>query len=312
MRLLLIMLQVISLCLAYIIFITLTQGVSGFFAGGGGAGGPAAMAVPIFMLIQLLLSGFIIVTVILPFSMVFLGTLLCAIACGIRFLRWTRWVGVVINLLAIFYILFFMQKDEMGLNASHFVIASYFLLNIVLFFRIPRWPNIEKSRKVICFSQIFLLGIIMLPLWVLAVIAVIQKEDFDVFLAMILLTILFCPSFYCNYRVCKNLTLNGDAKRLILPVIVSAISLGLFVMTIPLFAVPILISFLLMLGLCELLVLYSGELPTEKNWRYYLVYLLGGTKSEQKENVLSFAQGVGGLVGEQLEKHKNKKKNKDS
>lgn len=261
MRLFLIALQTILVSLFYIG----SSVAAGSFTGLHFGGGPTSAAAAVMLLAQALSLGILFVQ-LLPFVLVLIATFFCALLAGYRFLRWMRWAGFVINIAAACHSLF--ADISIGIKGPLIV---YFLLNSVLFFAMPKRPNLRMSRKVIARAHLALPLCIVIPL-ILAILS--AGTSLAAGAVITLLLILYGIPFELNRRATLGISLPGDGKKVILPVAVSAAVTIIGCLAVPILAIPVGISLMLLLFFLEMLFLYPEQYP-QRTSLVWLVRLLG-------------------------------------
>ena len=276
MRLILISLQV---CLIGIVYTAMAGAMGGLSGGGIGGGGPVAMAGMLFWLFSLVATGIVFATLILPFLITLSITLFCAITAGYRFLRWTRWIGIGANSIAALYFMFFMDVEKVPhWGTAQWGIVAFFLLNIVLLYALPKRPDVIRSRRIIVRAHLGLLAGVAILL--AAAVFWMQENprgsaNTIPLLPILLFFAVYSLPFLLNYSVSRTITLQGDSKRILVPLSVSVLVVGLILLLLPVFILPVGLSLLFLLGLLEMLLLYPSEAPVRNSPRYFLVMLLG-------------------------------------
>jgi hypothetical protein len=249
----------------------------GSFTGLSFGGGPVAMAAAVFLFIQALLLGMLFIKIVLPFAVVLISTLGCAILAGYRFFRWMRWVGLAVNVAAACYCLFVTSGEETqqiptGLRMGFIL---FFLLNSFLFFAVPKQPDVQKSRRVIAWAHFALLLCIVIPTIPLIVrYAVTTNFNLVTTIEIVFILILYGIPFALNFRATRKINLSRDSTKIILPIIVSLVIMVLGWLTAPVLAIPVGISLLLFMFFLEMLFLYPEQYP-QRRCHIYLVMLLG-------------------------------------
>ena len=290
MRLMIISLQLFVVTLAYFF-------VAGL-ASGGPASDPASSGVLGLLFTPFLVQGLLniselllaiaakLASIILPFVLSLFLLLACSLVCYIRFLRWARWVGLGVCLIAIGYSLLYLKpalEENSYFSASQWVYGVYFGVNALLFCIMPRWPHIELNRK----------GVMLVNVLVAAGVTLFFckfiSDDFSPFDLLVSFFLSF--TYIINFFASKYITLQGDAsslkrqvKWLILVSIINMIYIALINLLFPILAILPTMSFLLLILLCETQFLYNDNFPEQKNAIYYLKMAFIGNRSDQKND----------------------------
>ena len=290
MRLMIISLQLFVVTLAYFFIAGL--------ASGGPASDPASSGVLGLLFTPFLVQGLLniselllaiaakLASIILPFVLSLFLLLACSLVCYIRFLRWTRWVGLGICLITIGYSLLYLKpalEENSYFSASQWVYGVYFGVNALLFCIMPRWPHIELNRK----------GVMLVNVLVAAGVTLFfccsMSDPFSSFSLLFLISFSLSFPHIINFFASKYITFQGDSLKrqiewLILISVINMIYIALISLLFPILAVLPTMSFLSLLLLCETQFLYNDNFPEQKNAIYYLKMAFIGNRSDQKND----------------------------
>ena len=284
MRLMIISLQLFVVALVY-------SSVAGL--GSGGSHVPIGLIGALFepLIMHDLFDGLFeivaeIASIILPFVLSLFLLLACSLVCYIRFLRWTRWVGLGVCLIAIGYSLLYLKPGPEGsshVSASQWIYGIHFGVNAILFYAMPRWPYIELNRKGVMLANV------IIAVGVTLFFCCSMSDPFSSFSLLFLISFSLSFPHIINFFASKYITFQGDSLKrqiewLILISVINMIYIALISLLFPILAVLPTMSFLSLLLLCETQFLYNGNFPEQKNAIYYLKMAFIGNKSDQKND----------------------------
>ncbi len=237
------------------------------------------MAAAVGLALQAMLLGVVFVKIVLPLLLVLATTIVCAALAGFRFLHWVRWVGIAVNLTAACYGLLVEGGEASQVpSTGKMGFLLLFLLNSVLFYKIPKRPDAEKSRKLIAWAHLGLYLCVAIPSLIFLLQTLVASPDGSRVMETLPLVgiglLLYGLPFVLNGWATRNVCLTGKNRKLILGILISVAITAVIGVIAPVLAVPPALSLLLFLGLLEMLFLYPKEYP-KNPWHKYIVMILG-------------------------------------
>lgn len=215
----------------------------------------------------------------LPLSLISGLTLVFALTAGFRYLRWTRLLGILTNLIGLTYFIILYCNTELLGDKLLAAFLTLLIANSLLFLMMPRRPNYRLTRA---FVSVAIPFIYLVPagLFLLAVLSGSQRFwTVDTFIIGGLLLALAWP-FYYNFR---TIPITGIIDQALLRrlAISAAISLAALILISPA-GIILSLSTILLLQLSEISLLYPNLTPPEGGKHYLLARFLGRLPESQR------------------------------
>lgn len=271
MRIILLSVQIAVIMLMTFITVAAGGGLASTLALGGGVGPAAAAAgVYILMIFAAAVVGF--VAFVLPTAILAAVTLVFAVLSGYRYLRWTRFLGIMANLAGAAYCLLPLLWDQ----DFPLVILAIFLLypgfNIALFLVLPRRPNIRLTRT---------LSYVAIPVLyafapILAILVLVTRPPSFTALQYLILLVFLAIYTFPFYFVLRTIPhTQSPTPRLLVRLAISCLMAAAALFVIFPLGLPLGISTFLVLALTEISLLYPDAPPPHGGFRFRIARTLG-------------------------------------
>jgi len=235
---------------------------------------PLLIAWLVNILTVVLFNAFVLLATA-PIMLALSATLISAILSGYRYLRWTRWLAVAANVLAIAYCLKFVPFNVLVL-----ILIIFLSVDIILLGLMPDRPNLKMTAKALLWFHPLLGLVFPIILW-----AALANSGSGSGAAGLwfFVSALSCVPFYFNRRAARNFS----RKPVLTALIVSTLFLFLWGLVCAPLALPLSFSLLGLLAQAEMGLLYPEDLPAPGSPRYYISRYLSRARPPAAQGGLS-------------------------
>lgn len=234
--------------------------------------GPAAVGAGVYVLMLFAAAAVGFVAIVIPTSILAATTLVFAITAGYRYLRWTRLLGILANLIAGGVVTlphFFTEEHPLFLTA---LLLLYPCGNAILFLLMPRVPRVNLTRR-LCRIAVPCLYLPVLATAIFVCTRGSANLGMQAYLFFALFLLLYLFPFYYGYRT-LSYTKQPSTALAIRLAILALMTLPVLFVLFPL-GLPLGMSLYLLLALSEISLLYPVTTPPPDGVRYWIARTLG-------------------------------------